>query len=254
MAKKALSWPEKPFLIAHRGGNLGEYENSMDNFRQAYLLGYRFLETDVILTADGQVMSYHGAQNSYMQRKTGLKKRSQLQKLTYEEICNLLSDKLARPPLLEELLKEFPDCFFSVDAKTWEVTHELANVIKRCKAENRVSVTSFNLRRSNKVAKLLGEEYELKSLGLFRVGAFFFMAFPRLLISLIAKSDIKFLHVPYGCVTTALIRAAKNKSISILAWSVNDEAEIRRLTEIKVDGIISDDIKLLQKITQISAT
>jgi len=52
-----------PVGLAHRGGaafapNVG-LENTMAAFRQAVAMGYRYLETDVHATRDGQVVAFH---------------------------------------------------------------------------------------------------------------------------------------------------------------------------------------------------
>jgi len=49
----------KPLVAAHRGGALLWPENSLTAFRQALALGVDYLETDVHLTADGEVVVLH---------------------------------------------------------------------------------------------------------------------------------------------------------------------------------------------------
>ena len=48
-----------PLAIAHRGGAAMAPENTLDAFALSVALGVRYLETDVKVTADGELMCFH---------------------------------------------------------------------------------------------------------------------------------------------------------------------------------------------------
>jgi glycerophosphoryl diester phosphodiesterase len=50
---------ELPILIAHRGGSLEAPENTMTSFRHAIELGMRYVELDVQMTRDGELIVIH---------------------------------------------------------------------------------------------------------------------------------------------------------------------------------------------------
>lgn len=50
---------DKPILIAHRGGSLEAPENTMAAFRHAIEVGMRFVELDVQMSSDGELVVIH---------------------------------------------------------------------------------------------------------------------------------------------------------------------------------------------------
>lgn len=239
---------KKPHLFAHRGGNAAGQlkENSKRAFNSAVSLGYRFLETDVILTKDGKVICYHGAHNWYTKRQSGLELRRKIQKLTYKEInADLAAGE--KVPLLEDILSSFPKACFSVDVKTKEVVEPAVEVLRRLKAENRVIITSFSLRRTLKANKLLRGRERQASLCLTRLSiklippvVFIFIPFARYM-------GISYFQISYKRITKKLIDLAHKNNIRVYAWTVNDEESITRLLNLGLDGIMSDESKLLLK-------
>ena len=57
-----------PIAIAHRGGDEVAPENTVAAFQHAWSLGFRVLETDVHVTADGVLIAFHDAD---LERLTG---------------------------------------------------------------------------------------------------------------------------------------------------------------------------------------
>lgn len=62
-AAKGQFFGERFVALAHRGGSLdradADRENSLFAFQNAVSAGFRFLETDVRTTADGELLAFH---------------------------------------------------------------------------------------------------------------------------------------------------------------------------------------------------
>ena len=59
MPDKDFLQSDFPLAFAHRGGILSFPENSLKAFKGAYDLGFRYMETDVHATKDGQLVAFH---------------------------------------------------------------------------------------------------------------------------------------------------------------------------------------------------
>lgn len=139
---------QRPLVIAHRGDvvNADGKENTRASFQAAYDSGADGIELDVFLLADNNVIVFHDEDT---ERLTGVK--GDITKMTLQDVRKL-SIKGEPVPTLEEILTEFKDkLLINVEMKAYrpmwerrETGTEVAKVIRKCKAEDSVIVTSFD--------------------------------------------------------------------------------------------------------------
>lgn len=145
-----------PIAFAHRGGSLVEpnigVENSMAAFTHAYELGYRYLETDVHVSADGRVYAFH---DDTLERMTG--NAASIASMTADLIDAELLAGREPIPTLEALIKAFTDARLNIDVKSDDAVDETCAVIEDYDAIDRVCLASFDHARLQRIrARLPG--------------------------------------------------------------------------------------------------
>ena len=105
MSNKHSYFGSDPFLaFAHRGGTGNWPENTLRAFQHAVDMGYKYIETDVHLTADGTVIAFHDTKLDRVTDSTGL-----ISELTWKEVEQARVGGSDPIPLLEEVLEEFQE-------------------------------------------------------------------------------------------------------------------------------------------------
>ncbi|HEY9357872.1 MAG TPA: glycerophosphodiester phosphodiesterase [Arthrobacter sp.] len=237
--------------MAHRGFSREGLENSMAAFRAAVDLGYRYLETDVHTTSDGVLLLFHDETLDRVTDGVG-----RISELTAAEVAAARIGGREPVPLFDELVAAFPGIRLNLDVKDWHSVRSLAAAIERHSLHGRVLVASFSDRRRRAVLKLLSRPVA-SSAGI-ATNTLFFLLRPlpapwlrRLLRG--PLKDVQALQVPvrYGSVrvvTAGYLRQAHALGLKVHVWTINDPAEMRRLLDLGVDGIVTDRADLLKQV------
>jgi glycerophosphoryl diester phosphodiesterase len=236
--------------MAHRGFSPAGLENSMAAFRAAVGLGYRYLETDVHTTSDGVLLVFH---DESLDRITDGKGR--IGGLTAETVARARIGGVEPIPLFAELVTAFPDVRFNLDVKDWGSARSLAAAIEQYGVHDRVLIASFSDRRRRAVLRLLSRPVA-GSAGIVS-NALFLLLGPLLPAAVIRRAlrGVHALQVPvrYGAVrvvTPGFVRRAHRHGLQVHVWTINDPAEMHRLLDLGVDGIVTDRADLLKKVLQ----
>jgi glycerophosphoryl diester phosphodiesterase len=247
-----MSSPRHPFLdwdgplpFAHRGGASDVPENTMLAFEYAINLGYRYLETDVQVTADGVLVAFH---DDDLLRTTG--KPGKISELPWSEVSKALVDGKAPIPLLEDLLGAWPEARINIDCKTNAAVDALVASLRRTKSLPRVCVAAFSDFRLKKLRKALGPEL-CNSLGPIELGLLRFGLLrhpPGLAVQVPVKQG------PLTVVNRKFVERSHRLGLQVHVWTIDDAPEMERLLDLGVDGIMTDRPVILREVLESRGT
>jgi glycerophosphoryl diester phosphodiesterase len=235
-----------PLAIAHRGGSVDGIENTIASFARAVEAGYRYLETDARLTADGELVAFHDPD---VERVVGSPGR--IDELTWDELSHLRVGGREPVPRLAGVLEAFPDARLLIDPKCDDAVDPLIALLRDLEALDRVCVGSFSDRRVRRVRAAFGDQV-CTSMGPFEALRLR-MAAVRLLPDALVPSAATCVQLPveYGPIAFAernVIDVAHDRGLQVHVWTVNDRDTMTHLLDLGVDGIITDEITVLRDV------
>jgi glycerophosphoryl diester phosphodiesterase len=252
---------------AHQGGAREAPSSTLCAFRQAVAAGADALEMDVHATADGHLVVCHDSTVDRTTNGTGA-----ISTLTLDQVRALdnaywwVPGEVVAPdrPLeeyvlrgrapddrelgiatLREVLEAFPDVFLNLDIKQTAPAvpayeEKVVDLLREFGRADDVIVASFNDLSTAEVARLYPELST--SPGTFGVGQF---------VAALNTGQApdpgrhQALQVPTHFGPTVIIderflTAAHGAGVAVHAWTIDDPAEMGRLVELGVDGVMSD--------------
>lgn len=243
---------EGPIAFAHRGGASENPENTWASFRHARSLGYRYMETDVHATRDGVVAVIHDPDLS---RVAG--EKLNVRDLTWGELSRIDLDGDQRVPRLEDLLEEWPEVRWNIDAKHDTVTGALVHTIRRLDCIERVCVTSFSDRRLSTLKRALGPKL-CTAMGPAAITALRVASLPprppaRLLqvtFKAFGAAQVPTRQGAIPIVDRRFVNTAHVSRLQVHVWTIDDRQEMERLLDLGVDGIMTDRPSLLKEVLE----
>jgi glycerophosphoryl diester phosphodiesterase len=239
----------RPRLFGHRGASADFPENTLPSFQAALEAGADRLELDVHGTRDGHVVVFHDATLDRTTDGAGPIQRLSLAELRALDAGHRFRapdgsyphrGRGVRIPTLAELLEAIPEVPLNIEVKQGEpaIEAEVVAILDRYRARERALLTAER-------APLLA-----------RIRA----AAPGVVTGMAAEEAFEFLsrhgdptyrpagaalQVPpsydgFEVVTAQFVAAAHALGLEVHCWTINEEAEMERLLDLGVDGIMTD--------------
>jgi glycerophosphoryl diester phosphodiesterase len=234
--------------MAHRGGAIEHLENTLPAFQACVDLGYRYLETDVQITADGTLVAFHDATLERVTDRTG-----RVDSLPWSELADARIG--GREPIvrLEDLLGAWPDVNFNLDVKAAGVLAPLVRLVTKMGVADRICLGSFSDARIAAARRLFGPTV-CTSLGPRGVAA--------LRLSSYSPRAAGLVRIQAGCAQVPLqlggralvderfLAAAHARGLQVHVWTVDDPEEARAMLDLGVDGIMTDRPAMLREVLE----
>lgn len=221
----------RPLVFAHRGGAALAPENTIDAFANALATGVDGLELDVRVSRDGHVVVHHDATLDRTTRMSGPVDR--------RDAAELIAGGV---PRLDAVLRLFPTTRVIVDVKidSERFGRLVASVVREAGAIDRVCIGGFGRRALSTIRRV--EPSLATSAAREEVRWALYRSWVRWPLRRPAYDGFQ---VPEQSgrtrvVSPRFIQHAHAAGLAVQVWTVDDEAQARRLLEWGVGALITD--------------
>lgn len=250
-----------PAVCAHRGDSAHFPENTLPAFQSAAALGVDCIESDVHLTSDGVCVLWHDETVDRMTDGSGRINEYSLSDLHKLDAGYGFRDEEGNYPFrgagiviptLAETLEAMPTMRLNLDLKgtSLELVERFVDTVYAYRAQERVLGASFHARQLKRLRSLAPDmvtslaEDEVRLLMYWHYSGLLSFSFP------FSGSTVQVpeTHGIHRIVTPRFVRRLHARGIFIQVWTVNEKEDMLRLLEMGVDGIISDNPRLLMQV------
>ena len=256
--------PDKFLVIAHRGGRSLGPEGTLYTYRKAVKLGVDVLEMDVRSTKDGQLIILHDDTVTRTTNAAGPLENYSLADLKKLDAAHRWSADNGKTfplrntgikiPTLAEVFTAFPQTRMILEIKDTRTgtIDSLCRLIQEHQMTPKVMIACFD-------ADALKEFRSLCPPVATSAGtseAVLFYTIQKAYLEDAYSPDVQALHVPetlrdLRVVNRRFMEAARARNLRVHVWTVNDGNAMKRLLNLGVDGIMTDDpqrlLELLKK-------
>ncbi len=229
-----------PLVCAHRGRSGVAPENTLAAFEAAVQVAADFLELDVRHSADGEIVCIHDATVDRTTDGSGAVAEMTLAQIQSLDAGSWKGEQFAgeRIPLLRDVLKSIARrIVVDIEIKDRGIAQKVVGLVREAEALRRVTVVSFepaDLRAARDAEAAL-------ACGLITVGPG--ANTPSAVATLISSAldcGANFISCLHTNVTETLVRECHLMGLALMAWTMDEPEDIRRMIELQVDGLVSN--------------
>jgi glycerophosphoryl diester phosphodiesterase len=240
----------RPLVFAHRGGSALGPENTLAAFDLGMRVGADGIELDVHLSADGVPVVHHDATLDRTTSASGPVVARTAADLARVDAGYRFAGRGDFPfrrqgvgiPSLHDVLRRYPDVPLIIEMKvdSRDMGEAVAREVRAAGAADRVCVAGFGARSAVAARAALPEMACSASRSEARLAVYRALAgWP------VRRARYGGYQVPERAsllrvVSPRFVRYAHEAGVKVQVWTVNDEADMRRLLSWGVDGLISD--------------
>jgi glycerophosphoryl diester phosphodiesterase len=215
--------------VAHRGASAERPENTVPAFELAVAQGADVIEADVRASADGELLILHDPELDRTTSGTGL-----LRDLAASEARRLDAGDGERIPSVPEVLEVARGrvrC--NLDLKEVEVVEPTVRLVQEVGMLPSVTFISFLPEAWDLVERLSPESALIQLVDSAS-------ALAGLTMGDGVRSTAAGVGIPYGLVSAEMVERLRRHGLGVFAWTVDDDAEMRRLIDDGVNGIVTN--------------
>jgi len=234
---------KKVLIFGHRGANSIAPENTLKAFKKAIELKADFIEFDVQMSQDRQLVITHDLD---IERLTGEKKY--VKDLTLDELKSKDFGDGEKIPTLEELIKETKgkiclNCEIIVEG----ITSKVVDILRKYDVIGTTIVSSFKHEELLKIQKL-EPDLKLASLEPTKYLSEYKWDLKQEMLKFCISNKLFAINPFYPLVDQQFVDYTHKYNINVFPWTVDSKPSIRKLIKYGVDGIITNDITRVKDI------
>lgn len=245
----------KVLPIAHRGASGYAPENTIESIVIAQELGAKYIEFDVHMTKDYEIVVTHDTTIDRTSDGEGEVFSYTLNELKTKDFGSWFSDKYkqVRIPTLREVLKLMgKNDVFIIEFKNGSTDYpqfeeKVIEIVREVGKESQVVLKTFNMKRLERFEEIAPDIKRLYCT--FFAGHWFTLDDFIHFRGVFDRGSFQYLQVHKYFLSQNLIDKAHEKGIRVVVWDVHDKKTMKKFADMNVDFIESNrpDLVLLTK-------